>query len=198
MNLSNVLWANKATLLRRLFPSCAALIGFVTKEEVGEQEVSMFSGLERKQVVQRRQRSVAWAWTKARSTINDQTKTTHAKLTTSVLLSDDYAPGEEVSNWRESLAALSHRSLARQICDQFYDLSILAAWRGRSAEIAAAGQALSAALPAYCRDSAQAPAEGAGHETRQPVRKALITTSVLPEPRPQRTAVLIPLRSKAA
>jgi hypothetical protein len=158
----------------------------------------MFSGLERKQVVQRRQRSVAWAWTKARSTIKDQTKTTHAKLTTSVLLSEDFAPGEEISNWRDSLTVLSHRSLARQICDQFYDLSILAAWRGRSAEIAAAGQALSAALPAYCQDSAKAPAEGAGRETRQPVRKALISTSVLPEPRPQRTAVLIPLRSKAA
>ncbi len=158
----------------------------------------MFSGLEKKQVVQRRQRSVAWAWTKARSTIKDQTKSTHAKLTTSVLLSEDFAPGEEISNWRDSLTALSNRSLARQICDQFYDLSILAAWRGRSAEIAAAGQALSAALPAYCQDSAKAPAEGAGRDAGQSVRKALISTSVLPEAQPQRTAVLIPLRSKAA
>jgi|EndMetStandDraft_9_1072997.scaffolds.fasta_scaffold01467_4 hypothetical protein len=157
----------------------------------------MFSGLERKQVVQRRQRSVAWAWTKARSTMKDQTTTTHAKLTTSVLLSGDCSPGEEISNWRDSLAALSHRSLARQICDQFYDLSILAAWRGRSAEIAAAGEALSAALPSYCRQLAKAPVLD-GRETQQTVRKSLITTSVLPEQQPQRTAVLIQLRSKAA
>lgn len=158
----------------------------------------MFSGLEQKQVVQRRQRSVAWAWTKARSTMKDQTKTTHAKLTTSVLLSADCGQGEEVSNWRDSLAALSHRSFARQICDQFYDLSILAAWRGRGAEIAAAGQALSAALPAYCQDSVKAPAMDAGRETRKPARKSLIMTSVLLEQQPQRTAVLIQLRSKAA
>jgi hypothetical protein len=189
--------------LDALYPCCAAYFGFQFWEEVGEQEVSMFSGLEQKQVVQRRQRSVAWAWTKARSTIREQTKTTHAKLTTSVLLSGDCGPGEEVSNWRDSLAALSHRSLARQICDQFYDLSILAAWRGRSAETAAAGQALSAALPAYCQESAcqpsaKAPAIGAGREMRQPVRKSLITTSVLQEQQPQRTAVLIPLRSRAA
>jgi hypothetical protein len=158
----------------------------------------MFSGLERKQVVERRQRSVAWAWTKARSTIKDQTKTTHAKLTTSVLLSADCGQGEEVSNWRDSLTELSNRSLARQICEQFYDLSILAAWRGRGADIAAAGQALTAALPAYCQDSAHAPAKDALRETRKPVRKSLITTSVLPEQQPQQTAVLIRLRSKAA
>jgi hypothetical protein len=180
------------------FSSCAAYFGFPAREEVGKQEVSMFSGLERKQVVERRQRSVAWAWTKARSTIKDQAKTTHAKLTTSVLLSADSGHGEEVSNWRDSLTELSNRSLARQICEQFYDLSILAAWRGRGADIAAAGQALSAALPAYCRDSAKAPAMDAGHEMRRPVRKSLITTSVLPEQPPQHTAVLIRLRSKAA
>jgi hypothetical protein len=158
----------------------------------------MFSGLESKQVVQRRQRSVAWAWTKARSTMKDQTKTTHAKLTTSVLLSEDCGSGGEMRNWRDSLAELSHRSLARQICDQFYDLSILAAWRGRSPEIAAAGQALSEALPAYCQEPAKAPAMDAGRDIRQPVRKSLITTSVLPEQKPRHTAVLIPLRSRAA
>ena len=101
----------------------------------------MFSGLERKQAVQRRQQSVAWAWTKARNTMKDQTKATHAKLTSSVLLSSDCGPREEISNWRDSLAALNHRSLAKLICDQFYDLSILAAWRGRSAEIEAAERA---------------------------------------------------------
>ena len=159
----------------------------------------MFSGLDRKQVVERRQRSVAWAWMKTRNTLKDQTKTTHAKLTSSVLLSSDCVQGEEISNWRDSLEAFNHRSLARQICEQFYDLSILAAWRGRSAEIAAAGRALSAALPAYCRSSTPTPAKVTiGSEARQPARKSLMTTSVLPERDPPKTAVLIQLRSKAA
>jgi hypothetical protein len=160
----------------------------------------MFSGLDRKQVVERRQRSVAWAWTKARSTINEQqTKVTHAKLTSSVLLSSDCAPGEEISNWRDSLAAFNHRSLARQICDQFYDLSILAAWRGRSAEIAAAGRALSAALPAYCKSAATALARADDRgDAGQSTRKSLMTTAVLPDRDPPRGAVLIQLRSRAA
>ena len=159
----------------------------------------MFSGLDRKQVVERRQRSVAWAWMKARSTLKDQTKsTTHAKLTTSVLLSSESVPGEEISSWRDSLAALSHRSLARQICDQFYDLSILAAWRGRSADLAAAERALSTALPAFTQGHASLSANSGQGEARQPSRKSLMTTSVLPERDPQRSAVLIQLRSKAA
>jgi hypothetical protein len=135
---------------------------------------------------------------KARSTMKDQ-KATHAKLTTSVLLSSDCRQGEEISNWRDSLAALSHRSLARQICDQFYDLSILDAWRGRSAEIAAAGRALSAALPAFSRSHTAAPAKAnAGSDAWQPTRKSLITTSVLPDRDPPKSAILIQLRSKAA
>jgi hypothetical protein len=159
----------------------------------------MFSGLDRKQVVERRQRSVAWAWTKARGTIKEQTKVTHAKLTSSVLLSSDCRPGEEISNWRDSLAAFNHRSLARQICDQFYDLSILAAWRGRSAEIAAAGRALSAALPAYCQSpqAASARADDRG-DARQPLRKSLMTTAVLPDRDTPKSAILIQLRSRAA
>jgi hypothetical protein len=199
MNLSNVLWAKKGDPFQKLcFRSCG-VFGACLWKEVGKQEVSMFSGLEAKQVVQRRQRSVAWAWTKARSTMKDQTRTTHAKLTSSVLLSTDCETGEEISNWRDSLAALSHRSLARQICDQFYDLSILAAWRGRSADVAAAERALSTALPSYCQETPKAPARApAERDMRQPARRALITTAVLPEQQPQRTAVLIPLRSKAA
>jgi len=160
----------------------------------------MFSGLDRKQVVERRRQSVAWAWTKARSTMRDQAGATHAKLTTSVLLSSDCEPGEEISNWRDSLAALDYRSLARQICDQFYDLSILAAWRTRGAEVAAAERAFNAALPAYCQSSPRTPAKsvaGSG-DGRQPARKSLLTTAVLPDRQLQQTAVLIPLRSKAA
>ncbi len=160
----------------------------------------MFSGLDRKQVVERRQRSVAWAWTKARSTTKDQTKSTHAKLTSSVLLSGDSEPGEEISNWRDSLAVLDYRALARQICDQFYDLSILAAWRTRGVECVAAEQALSAALPAYCQSSQKTLSKSVlanGHDGRA-ARKALIMTAILPDREPQKTAVLIPLRSKAA
>lgn len=158
----------------------------------------MFSGLDRKQAVERRQRTVAWAWMKARSTVKDQIKATHAKLTSSVLLSGDCRPGEEISNWRDSLAALSHRSLARQICDQFYDLSILAAWRERSAEIEAAERALNAALPAERLSSSTMPSKaGTEGEVRPAVRRSLIATAVLPE-KPQRTGVLIPLRSRAA
>jgi len=134
---------------------------------------------------------------KARSTMKDQTKATHAKLTSSVLLSSDCGPVEEISNWRDSLAALNHRSLARQICDQFYDISILAAWRGRSAEIAAAERALSTALPACCQDSAKAEIR-VDSDTRPPAKKALILGSVLAEKQPRKTAVLITLRSKAA
>jgi hypothetical protein len=159
----------------------------------------MFSGLEREQAVQRRQRSVAWAWTKARNTMKDQIKATHAKLTTSVLLSSESGPCEEISNWRDSLAALNHRNLAKQICDQFYDLSILAAWRERSAEVEAAERAMNAALPAYCHGSAKPPAQGSAEsEIRREGRKSLITTSVLPDRQPPRSAVLIRLRSRAA
>lgn len=154
----------------------------------------MFSGLERKQAVQRRQRSVAWAWTKARNTMKDEAKATHAKLTSSVLLSGEGGPGEEISNWRDSLAALNHRSLAKQICDQFYDLSILAAWRERSVEVAAAEQAFNAALPAYCQDGAKPLAH---NDARHSARKSLMTTSVLPDQQSVR-GVLIRLRPKAA
>jgi hypothetical protein len=155
----------------------------------------MFSGLERKQAVQRRQQSVAWAWTKARNTMKDQTKATHAKLTSSVLLSSESAPGEGISNWRDSLAALNHRSLARQICEQVYDLAILAAWRERSAEVTAAERAFNAALPAYCQDAAKPLTQS---DARQPARKSLMTTSVLPDQQPHRGAVLIRLRPRAA
>lgn len=158
----------------------------------------MFSGLDRKQAAERRQRSVAWAWMRARSIISDRTKTTHATLTTSVLLTTDCSAAEEISSWRESLAALNHRSLARQICDQFYDLSILAAWRARSAEMRVAEPVLNGALPSYCRITAEAEAREARERAlRKTVRQASITIPVLSE-KPQRSAVLIPLRSKAA
>lgn len=160
----------------------------------------MFSGLDRKQVVERRQRSVAWAWMQTRSTVNDQKKATHAKLTSSVLLSSDCGQGEEISNWRDSLTALSHRSLAKQICDQFYDLSILEAWEGRGAEIAAAGRALGGALPSHSQNScaSSTQASGGGSDQRQAARRSLMTTSVLPDRDQPRTAILIQLRSKAA
>lgn len=159
----------------------------------------MLSGLDRMLAAERRHRCVAWAWMKARNTVKNQAKATHAKLTSSVLLSSECGPAEEVSNWRDSLAALTHRNLARQICEQFYDISILAAWRNRSAEMAAAERVISAALPAYCQDAAKAEAQPQRRlDAKQPVRTAVIMTSVLRDREPQRTAVLIALRSKAA
>lgn len=158
----------------------------------------MFSGLDRKQAAERRQQSVAWAWIKARAITKDRTKTTHATLTKSVLLTTDCSSAEEISSWRESLAALTHRSLARQICDQFYDLSIVAAWRARSAEMKAAEPALSGALPSYCRMTAEAEArEMRERALRKAPRQASVMIPVLLD-KPQRSAVLIPLRSKAA
>jgi len=158
----------------------------------------MLSGLDRMRAAERRQRCVAWAWIKARNTVTNQARTTHAKLTSSVLLSSDCVPSEEISNWRDSLAALSHRSLARQICDQFYDISLLAAWRGRSVESAAPERAVTAALPAYCQDAKAEKQPQRRLDITQPVTSARIMTSVLQGRAPQRTAVLIALRSKAA
>jgi hypothetical protein len=155
----------------------------------------MFSGLERERAVLHRERTVAWVWIKARGIMRNRPTPTHSKLTTSVLLTSDCAHHEEAANWRDSLAAITYRNLARQICDQFYDLSILYAWRNRTPEAVAAGRMLSPALPSYCRDRAPAPA---GSLRSQRDDKARILEAVLPHPAERRSAVLIALRSRAA
>jgi hypothetical protein len=162
---------------------------------VGEQEVFMFSGLERERAALRRQRSVAWAWIKARGIMQNRPTPSHAKLTTSVLLTSDVSAGGEIANWRDSLAAIDHRNLARQICDQFYDLSILSAWRDRGANVVAAERALGMALPSYCRDQAKAQAKDA---SPKPVEKARILNAVFPEQPERRSAVVLSMKSKAA
>ncbi len=149
----------------------------------------MFSGLERERAALRRQRSVAWAWIKARGVMNGRPTPSHAKLTTSVLLTSDCS-SEETANWRDSLAAITHRDLARQICDQFYDLSILYAWHDRSTQALTAERAVNPALPSYCT----ANAKDAGP---QRIDKARILNAVFPEPE-RRGAVLLSIRSKAA
>jgi hypothetical protein len=162
---------------------------------VGEQEAFMFNGLERERAALRRQRSVAWAWIKARGIAQNRPTPSHAKLTTSVLLTSDVSAGEEIANWRDSLAAIDHRNLARQICDQFYDLSILYAWRDRGADTVAVERATGMALPSYCRDRAKVQAKDA---SPRPVEKARILNAVFPEQPERRSAVLLSMKSKAA
>jgi hypothetical protein len=153
----------------------------------------MFSGLERQErKAPCREKNVAWAWIEARGVMNRQPTPSHAKLTTSVLLSAEY--GEQVTSWRDSLAAVACRQLARQICEQFYDLSIFSAWRGRTVQPVATSRMLSPALPSYCRQAQPALADTAH---RGPAAKSRLLTSVLGE-KPKQGAVLIPLRSKAA
>lgn len=153
----------------------------------------MFSGLERQaRKALCREKSVAWAWIEARGVLNRQPTPSHAKLTTSVLLSAEY--GDQVTSWRDSLTAVACRQLARQICEQFYDLSIFSAWRGRTVQPVATSRMLSPALPSYCRQAQPAHAETIRQE---PAAKSRLLTPVLGE-KPKQGAVLIPLRSKAA
>jgi hypothetical protein len=119
----------------------------------------------------------------------------HAKLTTSVLLTSDCAHSDEIVNWRDSLAAIDHRNLARQICDQFYDLSILSAWRDRAADSLAAERAIGTPLPSYCRERTRAQGKEADPK---PVEKARILNAVLAEQPERRSAVLLTMKFKAA
>jgi hypothetical protein len=162
---------------------------------VVEQEAFRFSGLERERAALRRQRSVAWAWIQARGIMKNRPSPSHAKMTTSVLLTSDCSPGDEIANWRDSLAAIDHRNLSRQICDQFYDLSILSAWRDLTAEIAAAERALGTALPSYCKDRAGPQSQDA---SPKPVEKARILYAVLGVQPERRGAVVLSIKSKAA
>jgi hypothetical protein len=156
----------------------------------------MFSGLERQaRKALCREKNVAWAWIEARGVMNRQPTPLHAKLTTSVLLGTDHDYGHQVTSWRDSLTAVACRQLARQVCEQFYDLSIFSAWRGRTVEPVATSRMLSPALPSYCRQAQAAEVTEAPRQER--TGKARILTAVLGE-KPQQGAVLIPLRSKAA
>ncbi len=155
----------------------------------------MFSGLDRERAALRRQRSVAWAWIRARGVAQNRPTPSHAKLTTSVLLTSDCSAGEEIANWRDSLAAIDHRNLARQICDQFYDLSILSAWRNRGTDPVAIERAVGMALPSYCKDRAKPQVKDPGPK---PAEKARILNSVFPEQPERRSAVLLSMKSKAA
>lgn len=155
----------------------------------------MFSGLEREHVAQCRQRRVTWAWIEAREVMRRQSAPKHTMLTTSVLQNRNDISAEQEASWRDRVAAVVYRKLARQICEQFYDLSVLLARRGQSSQAVAASRMLSPALPSYCRNAPQRKAESIPSEQDD---KARILTAVLPTQNEQRTAVLIPLRSRAA
>jgi hypothetical protein len=159
-----------------------------------EQEVFMFSGLEREHVVQCRQSRVTWAWIEAREVMRRQSAPRHTMLTTSVLHNRNDINAEQEASWRDRVAAVVYRKLARQICEQFYDLSVLFARRGQTSQAVAASRMLSPALPSYCRNAVQAKAESIQSGQSD---KARILTAVLPTQNEQRTAVLIPMRSRA-
>jgi len=164
---------------------------------VGEQEVFMFSGLERHDVAHCRQRRVTWAWVEARSAKSRQAAQRNTMLTTSVLYRDDYGvSAEQVANWRDKLAAITYRKLARKICEHFYDLAVFQARRrGRMADAVTVSRMLSPALPSYCRNAVAAQRQDVSSEQ---TAKARILTSVLPARNEKGGAVLIPLKSKAA
>jgi hypothetical protein len=169
---------------------------------VGEQEVFMYSGLEQEQAALRRERSVAWAWIKARGIMKSRANSTHAKLTASVLLTSDCSQVEEISSWRDSLAAFNHRSLARQICEQFYDLSILSERRGPAADAFAAEPPAGSVWPSHCAEEAKAQLmrDDDGGRRELGIRKkikARILSAVLPGKGEQR-GVLISMKSRAA
>ena len=144
---------------------------------VGEQEVFMFSGLERRGGTLCRQKYVSWAWIKARGIVNSRPTPKSSMLTTSVLLADDEVDRGQARSWRDSLAAITYRALARQLCEHFYDLSIFHAWRSQMPEAVATSRMLSPALPSYCKAVESAPT--ANIRSDQP-KRALILTAVLP------------------
>lgn len=154
----------------------------------------MLSGLERQQMALGRQRRVTWAWVKARDIMCRQAAPKDTKLTKSVLATGNGADPNAAS-WRENLAAVIHRKLARQICEHFYNLSVINAWRGRTPEAVATSRMLSPALPSYCRDSVSARAE---RSSAQPREQARIMSSVLQGRTDKGGAVLISLKSRAA
>lgn len=158
----------------------------------------MFSGLEAERKALHRQRTDAWAWVRARGVLKSRAGSTHAKLTSSVLLTSDCGQAEEISSWRESLAAFNYRSLAKQICDQFYDLSILTERLGPAAGGAATERAQGMALPSCCHrdDSSMRSPDGMDGE-RKAVR-ASIMKAVLPDRRAHHGAVLISIKCRAA
>jgi hypothetical protein len=155
----------------------------------------MFSGLERQRAAFSRQKSVAWAWIKARGIVDSRPTPKSSMLTKSVLSKRDNLHFSKSGNWRDSLAAITYRNLARQLCEQFYDLSIFYAWRSRTPEAVEMSRMLSPALPSYCRNSEKVFSAGLASERGQTAR---ILMSVLPTHGDQRGAVLIPLRRKAA
>ncbi len=155
----------------------------------------MFSGLERQRTALSRQRSVAWAWIKANGIVNDRPMPKNSMLTTSVLRTNDLIDAGTTGNWRDSLAAITYRKLARQLCEQFYDLSIFQAWRNQTVETVSPGRMLNPALPSYCRDAESARPRFNPHTLRP---TASILTAVLPSEGERRGAVLIALKSRAA
>ena len=102
----------------------------------------MFSGLERQRTAANREKSVAWAWVKARGTLGRSgLKRPSSKLTENIL-TPAVSDLQKVENWRDRLVTVAYRKLAHQLCEQFYNFSIFQPWRSRPAEAVATSRML--------------------------------------------------------
>jgi hypothetical protein len=157
----------------------------------------MFSGLKKEQAVHHRQRSEAWAWIKARGIFKNRVNAAYAKLTSSVLLTTDCSQAEEIASWRENLAAFNHRSLAQQICEQFFDASILP--HHRAPRVTAAEPVLETFLPEETAKESASTSERADtrNEPGKNKPRARILTAIFPEKK-RRSAVLLSIKTRAA
>lgn len=158
----------------------------------------MFSGHKQERMTLGRRRSEAWAWVKARGIFKSRDNAAHAKVMSSVLLTADCSQTEEIASWRENLTAYNYRCLAEQICDQFFDTSIISHSPART-RVTAAEPVLKTFLPdnkAQSSVSAEEKAD-AQYSPGKTKSKARILTAVLPETR-KRSAVLLSIKTRAA
>jgi len=158
----------------------------------------MFSGHKQERMTLGRRRSEAWAWVKARGIFKNRNNAAHAKLMSSVLLTTDCSQAEEIASWRDNLAAYNYRCLAEQICDQFFDTSIITHSPART-RVTAAEPVLKTFLPdnkAQGSVSARERAD-AQYGPGKTKNRARILTAVLPEIK-KRSAVLLSIKTRAA
>ncbi|MEJ2118877.1 MAG: hypothetical protein P8Y67_14705 [Alphaproteobacteria bacterium] len=158
----------------------------------------MYSGLKQQQAVLHRQRSEAWAWIKARGIFKNRINAAYSKLTSSVLLTTDCSQAEEIASWRDNLAAFNHRSLAQQICEQFFDASILS-HSCAPRRVVAAEPVLETFLPENKAKESASISEKADTRNGQGKTKprARILSAIFPEKK-KRSAVLLSIKNRAA
>jgi hypothetical protein len=158
----------------------------------------MFSGHKQEQMALGCRRSEAWAWVKARGIFKSRNNAAHAKLMSSVLLTTDSSQAEEIASWRDSLTEYNYRCLAQQICDQFFDTSIITNNRAPK-RVTAAEPVLKTFLPENKTQKSVSAGESADARCGpgKTKNKARILTAVLPEKK-KRSAVLLSIKTRAA